>query len=135
MIAYAPSPDRCLVAVYGTLKDNQGNHELIGKSRFINSGTTKAPLVMKSAGGFPVVFQKPGANVSVEVYECDETTMKRLDALEGNGVMFQRELTEIEFLDGSVFSCWMYYGVNKYWGRHIDNMPLVSKDNFGQFSW
>jgi gamma-glutamylaminecyclotransferase len=89
------------VFVYGTLKRNWGNYErLLKHSKFIGEGFTDEPYAMMDAG-FPAVMltgndMRP---VAGEVFEVDETTLRSLDALEGNGRMYQRTTITVQFYD------------------------------------
>ena len=73
------------VAVYGSLRKGMGNHSILSGSKCLGTTTTVEPYAMYSLGGFPMVSLE-GVRMSpivVEVYECDERTLSRLNMLEG----------------------------------------------------
>lgn len=74
-----------LVAVYGTLRKGQGNHRLLRDSTVKYRGTIQSePLfTMYSQGGFPALVKGGNTSITMEVYEVDDDTLKRLDQLEG----------------------------------------------------
>lgn len=84
-----------LVFVYGSLKRGFHNNDLLDTSYFVGTGTTPPDFEMYSAGGFPVIVYGD-KSITGEVYLVDEPTLKRLDRLESNGHMYQRELKWIE---------------------------------------
>jgi gamma-glutamylcyclotransferase (GGCT)/AIG2-like uncharacterized protein YtfP len=69
------------VAVYGTLKLGHGNHGLLKDSKLLGTDYLYG-WDMYDLGAFPGIV--PGeAGISVEVYEIDEETLRKLDGLEG----------------------------------------------------
>lgn len=91
------------VAVYGTLRVGEGNWYHLLKDTSKHIGTFRIDgFKMVSNGCFPYVFQGEGA-VTVDVFEVDNTTMSRLDRLEGYPVHYDR--IEID-VDGKV--AWIY---------------------------
>lgn len=107
------SGDTKLVAVYGTLRKGNGNHRVMGDSKFIGSGNTVKQFTLTDycGGGFPALDKTvPTHNVSVEVYEVlDANTASRIDGLEGYGFGFyDRSIIEVELSDGTVVEAWTY---------------------------
>ena len=95
-----------LVAVYGTLKRNQGNHRVISRmhdATYVGTSKTKDKFTMYD-GGFPMVVEGDTSQITVEVYNVPE--LDGLDYLEGHPVFFRRERVEIEDLHDSL--AWMY---------------------------
>jgi gamma-glutamylaminecyclotransferase len=81
--------------VYGTLKRGFGNNRLLRDAKFLGNARTVQPFVLLDSG-FPVMTPVGAGNmrVSGEVYEIDNIdnskTLARLDALEGEGRMYDR---------------------------------------------
>jgi len=73
------------VFVYGSLLSGLGNHRLLEDSKLIGNAITPPEFIMIDLGSFPGVVHvlEDGSTVVGEVYEVDDTTMKRLDHLEG----------------------------------------------------
>lgn len=85
-----------VVAVYGTLREGQGNHRLLSKHAPALSTERVKGYVMYSAGGFPVIYKDPNRFITVELYEVDEETLTGpLDSLEGHPSWYRRELVDI----------------------------------------
>ena len=102
------------VAVYGTLKEGHGNHRrCMASAQLIACGTTQTKFSMHCVG-FPVVTKGgPGAKpVAVEVYEVNKQTRQRLDQLEDNGRMYQRERRWIKLDDDTRLRAWLYVGIS-----------------------
>lgn len=72
------------VAVYGTLRNGEGNHGLLRDARFIGQGRVEG-YKMVSNGGFPAVYATNDNldEIVAEVYEVNETQLMRLHGLEG----------------------------------------------------
>ena len=69
------------VAVYGSLKKGFGNHRLLAHIE-ANTKDVVQGFDMYSLGGFPGIKKGEGS-IAVELYEVDDTTLSRLDSLEG----------------------------------------------------
>lgn len=94
------------VAVYGTLREGQGNwawalnHPGAKKLGDCVIGGFK----MYSTGGFPACVQGEGhRDIQAEVFEVDEKTFKRLDGLEGYPHMYDRVEVPTPFGDAWVY--------------------------------
>lgn len=73
-----------LVAVYGTLKQGQGNHRVMGKSKLLGTHVTEAKYTMYDNGGFPFVYNQGNTPITIEVYEVtDRETSDNINRLEG----------------------------------------------------
>ena len=82
-----------LVAVYGSLLSGLHNHPLIKHCRMVGKSTIRGK--MYSLGGFPGLKLASNLDVDnrdyiVEVYEVDDATLGRLDALEGHPNFYRR---------------------------------------------
>lgn len=74
-----------IIAVYGSLRSGMGNHRLLENAEFLCRTVTSEPYAMYSLGGFPKVSLHGDkvAPIVVELYSCNEDTMRSLDRLEG----------------------------------------------------
>ncbi|XP_042217437.1 putative gamma-glutamylcyclotransferase CG2811 isoform X3 [Homarus americanus] len=107
-----------LVFVYGTLKRNQPNHNLLmnkenGAAKLINTGTTrqKYPLVIGSRYNIPYLLPAPGngEHVQGEVYEVDNKMLGVLDILECHPEYYERKIDKIILQDSEEeIDCWIY---------------------------
>jgi gamma-glutamylcyclotransferase (GGCT)/AIG2-like uncharacterized protein YtfP len=94
-----------LVFVYGSLKQNFGNHHCLETATFVEATRTAArSFRMESMGGFPAVLKNGSYAIEGELYEVSDKTLERLDRLESNGHFYERELV---FL-ASGHTAWMY---------------------------
>lgn len=141
------APKTYKVFVYGTLLKDFGNNYLLATSKCLGTYRTKKKYKMLDLGAFPMVFKgqkiekleflPPSARVAGfslfrpvkgEVYEINEETLKRLDQLESNGRLYNRELIEIEDFDDG--KCYMYLGV-----REFPRMTRVPLNLDREYSW
>lgn len=120
-----------LVFVYGTLKQSFHNHHVLNRdAQYLGKARTyKDGWSMFDTGGFPVVLpaQDAGNFVYGEVYSVTPDNMIRLDGLESNGYMYQRERVRFKLLDqemehemfkgkvNALRDAWMYVGMSDYW--------------------
>jgi gamma-glutamylaminecyclotransferase len=121
------------VFVYGTLKAGYGNHQLLADSISIGDASTVARWAMIDSG-FPVVLPGDDGQVVGEVYDIDKITLQRLDRLESNGHMYQREVVDVALANGEVIQAWMYVGVPDYWHMPILGQNLISP-HAGYLTW
>jgi gamma-glutamylaminecyclotransferase len=90
-----------ILLVYGTLKRGYGNHYILKGSEFLGEAVTESWFVMRCVG-FPHVSRenkhpiKAWGRVAGELYEVDDMTLARLDRLEGNGRMYQRQVISVK---------------------------------------
>ena len=105
-----------LVAVYGTLKENESNYWLMEESgaKLVDSGTTEANFTMYDGWGYPrVVYHKIGLTpIHVQVFEVN--TLQHLDDLEGHPDFFRRREVLINLYGTGVdavdkVTAWMYF--------------------------
>lgn len=85
------------VAVYGSLKSGHGNHGLLKGSIHVGNKVVEG-FDMFGLGSFPGIKPKEGGKIFVEVYEVDDTTLERLDWLEG----YSPDETRISLYDRQV---------------------------------
>ena len=72
-----------LIFAYGTLKKGYHNHYLLENSEYLGEHVTEEQYTMYSAGGFPIVEREGSNSIPGEVYRVDDTTLSRLNRLEG----------------------------------------------------
>lgn len=114
-----------VVAVYGSLLSGFGNHRLLEQSNFLGQSEITG-FEMYSLGGFPVIC--PVENKSVvqaEIYQVDDTTMARLDRLEGYPNFYNRQEVSVQ-VAGKVESAWVYF---------MSNPPNYAQDKIETGSW
>lgn len=90
------------VFVYGTLKSGKSNHKCLEGSAFLMKATARGILL--DNGWYPMMIPGDGV-VHGEVYKVDDSTMARLDRLEGHPHVYRRE--RITLLDPKV-TVWTY---------------------------
>lgn len=87
-----------LVFVYGTLRQDEVNHDLLARARFVAEARTEPCFELFDLGPFPAMSANGQTAVVGELYAVDDTTLARLDRLEGHPSFYQR--TEIRLDDG-----------------------------------
>jgi len=111
------------IFVYGTLRQQFGNHHFLSTARFLGDATTQSKYVMHASSSIPFVSQSQAVSQIVgEVYEVDAQTLANLDRLEGCRVIaeeplqfdanswYTREQVSVRWADGGeCLSVWMYF--------------------------
>lgn len=133
------------VFVYGTLKQGYGNHRLLEREGvvFWDEAKTYDKFDMINSG-FPVLIpSEHGLPVKGEVYDIgdNEDILRSLDALEGEGVMYDRRditvmPTQLEL--GDHLNVSVYIGNPQYWGRRIEGSNPVTDPRYvrdGYLEW
>ncbi len=112
------------VFCYGTLKRGIHNHHLLSTAEFVGEAYTLDTFKMYHVG-FPVIrfSDHPDAKaVFGEVYDVDDDTLKKLDRLENEGVMYDRKQINITLSDLAandiIDQVSVYVGNDKYWDGH-----------------
>lgn len=95
-----------LVFVYGSLKRGYHNHHLLMHSRFIGTGRTPPRFDLLDLGSFPAAIAGKH-QMTGEVFEIDNETLKDLDRLEGNGFMYLRKQIPV-VVAGRQIVVWCY---------------------------
>ena len=84
-------PNPVHVAVYGTLKHAQPNHEILTECSLVTTDWCTG-FEMVSLGAYPAALESPGHHIHVEVYEVkSQRTLDRLDALEGYPRLYDKK--------------------------------------------
>lgn len=100
------------VAVYGTLRQGQGNHRRINQDPICEAVFHHKKMF--SLGGFPIVQQTEEETDAIvaEVYALDDKQLASCDALEGHPDWYERKIVgniQGELVpDGKVHPVWMY---------------------------
>lgn len=76
-----------LVFVYGSLKNGRYNHSVLGNSTHVGDAWTTSEYLLVDIGHFPGLLDGDNT-VYGEIYRVDADIHKRLDRLEGQGVMY-----------------------------------------------
>lgn len=88
------------IFVYGTLMRGFGNNRLLVGQTLVGADMTRdAGFVLYPLGGtVPGVSRVTdgGCHVAGEVYDVDDKALARVDALEGNGRFYTRELVDLD---------------------------------------
>lgn len=145
-----------LVFVYGTLKLNRGNynHILKGRSKYLGEGVLTTPMVMKQLG-FPAIYDggpdgksdgtlRPYGLVKGDLFEVTgddkvsaDEVWKRLDSLESNGYMYQREERDIgpeAGPEGGMIQAWVYIATPDFQKRIAGHVDIEPNDR-GELIW
>jgi gamma-glutamylcyclotransferase (GGCT)/AIG2-like uncharacterized protein YtfP len=85
-----PSKTSHIVFVYGTLRRNHYNHQLISNAAFLDVWVTPANYTMVSFGFYPAVIHAGATPISGELYQVDDTLLEEMDRLEGIPHLYQR---------------------------------------------
>jgi gamma-glutamylaminecyclotransferase len=87
-----------LMFVYGTLRQDEVNHDLLATARFVGEARTEPCFELFDLGAFPAMSANGQTAVLGELYAVDDATLARLDHLEGHPRLYQR--TRIRLDDG-----------------------------------
>lgn len=105
-------PNLVYLAVYGSLKESEINHNLwLSKSEYIGTTKTRKKFVLHS-DGLRALARKPQKGevshcLSVELYQIPEGTLKGLDISMKNTRRFLREQVRIQKCGGQR-NAWIY---------------------------
>jgi gamma-glutamylcyclotransferase (GGCT)/AIG2-like uncharacterized protein YtfP len=82
------------VAVYGSLRKGLHNHKYYLKnSKFIGQFQSNPDYTLFDLGSFPGIHENGNTSVTFELYEVDESTLAKLDNLEGVDTGFYHKST------------------------------------------
>ncbi len=94
------------VGVYGTLKQNEGNHSLLSECSYL--GHARVPGFRLYARGIPYAVEdktNKDYDLFVEIYQCHtDEQLRRLDMLEGHPRFYERK----PFRIGGFKEVWIY---------------------------
>ena len=102
-----------LLFVYGTLKQDNYNNIILGRSKFLGRGVTKIKLNIKSVG-IPIVvapftdsMREMAKPIIGEVYKVSKGTIAKIDVLEGHPDLYKRFLIDVE-IENKTFEAYIY---------------------------
>lgn len=75
--------NKILIAVYGSLRKEMGNHRLLENANYLGEFDTTPNFSLYSLGGYPGLKQDGETSVKMEVYEVTPEEARRVDNLEG----------------------------------------------------
>jgi len=112
------------VFVYGTLMSGYGNHKYFLSDADVwgEAVTVEPKYDLVCLGGFPGVLPGGECAIDGELYTVDDFTMKRLDRLESNGEMYQREIVPVMTQNGGIVNAWMYIFLGEPWRQSRDTV-------------
>ena len=94
-----------LVFVYGTLRRDEVNHDLLVRARFVAEARTEPCFDLFDLGAFPAMSAGGETAVLGEAYVVGDATLARLDRLEGHPSFYRR--TQIRLDDGQVVQTYL----------------------------
>lgn len=115
------------VFVYGTLKRNHDNNDILDDSIFLGDGILEHHAIKYSSGGtygFPVAFKRKNNIVKGELYAVDDKTLRLLDLLENEGDMYIRKKKRIK-TETEYVPAYVYIGNKDFW--NFNEMKDVGK--------
>ncbi len=97
------------VFVYGSLMRGYGNHGLLEESTYLGRASVEK-LSLHSLGSFPAAIpsDRDDSVVHGEVYSVDDSTLARLDRLEGHPTFYERQVVELQGLEKVATNVSMY---------------------------
>ena len=124
------------VFVYGTLMQGERAHDLLEKELFAGSYLLR-DYAMYDLGSFPGIKPLKGESVLGELYYVDYETLAKLDAYEGNGILYQRTSVKITSASAEIDAeTYLYSGnidgrqlLREAWG--CDDSDLVWYAGYG----
>lgn len=103
-----------VVFVYGTLMQNQSNHGFLKGQKYLGRYIVDGLVLYQVTPYYPGVVAEAGKKVSGELYEVNSATMNKLDALEGEGVLYKRKEMTTCRASGEKVICWVYLWLGDY---------------------
>ncbi len=87
---------RTPVFVYGTLRQGEANHHLLGDLEPTRTARTLGRFRLADLGGFPAMVSGGSTEIAGEIYEVDGATLARLDRLEGHPDFYRRRAIRLD---------------------------------------
>jgi gamma-glutamylcyclotransferase (GGCT)/AIG2-like uncharacterized protein YtfP len=100
-----------LFLVYGTLKQNEGNHKLLKGCKYLGKGVTLNNYSVFHMGFPQAMSNEKGLPLLGEVYEVTSSVVvDELDSLESNGYFYTRKIREAKIIDffEEIVKVWVY---------------------------
>ena len=89
--------------IYGILKIEKQNHNILQTSKFICNDTING--TMYDLIQYPAIDINGNNTIYGEVYEIDKDTLNECDVIKGHPLLFKR----IEIKTKKGYNCWVYY--------------------------
>jgi gamma-glutamylcyclotransferase (GGCT)/AIG2-like uncharacterized protein YtfP len=83
------------IFVYGSLMKNCYNHDYYLQGQKYLGQAILFGYALYNLGSFPGIIPDQEGKVRGEVYEIDDSTLARLDILEGNGSLYIRQTAQV----------------------------------------
>lgn len=98
-----------LLFVFGTLRQDHSNHQLMGDSYCYGIGSTRDKYAMYVTSGYPYVTSKEARYPIVgELYAVDDDTLDKLDKMEGHPHYYTRREIVVD-VGKKEYIAWMYF--------------------------
>lgn len=96
------------VFVYGTLMKGGCYHrEFLGGLKYLGKAVIY-DYALYDLGSYPGVVEEIGERVQGEIYGVDWKTLRKLDALEDNGSLYNRKRVRVLLEDGTFTRAYVY---------------------------
>ena len=104
---------RHIVAVYGTLRQGQGNFKrlLTDSNVIFSGGLTKDKFTLR-VSGIPFLTKEPTHRVVVDLMKVNDRELECLDRLEGHPHWYKREQVDVVSPSGEKYTAWIYFFPN-----------------------
>lgn len=115
-----------IIAVYGSLRRDFGNHRILKDSEYLGEFKTKELFDLYSLGAYPFISERGDTEITVELYKvvCP-IIAQNLDRLEGYPSFYNRKVIEIKDFT-SELKTYIYYIIDKH--SYINNNKINSGD-------
>lgn len=91
------------VFVYGTLRQDQPNHPILQRARYLGTCRTAPGYTLYDLGPYPAAVAAGQERINGEVYAIDRQTLAALDQLEGYPHYYDRRR-----VDTPIAAAWIY---------------------------
>jgi gamma-glutamylcyclotransferase (GGCT)/AIG2-like uncharacterized protein YtfP len=124
------SDKKYLLSVYGSLKKGFHNHPILRDAKFLGTHVTNPEFTMYSLGAYPAITRSGNTAIHVEIYEVDESTLRRVYRLESYSGVRDSSANWYDTLD--IDTPWgraeMFYFKNS---GHMTRERVVESGNWG----
>lgn len=110
------------LAVYGTLRKNQLNHDILRNFNYIGRGITVNEYTLLKYNNSAFLTERPTSNILVEIYEVSDSFLVALD-------YFYKKLVKVLSENNQYHYCWIYFykGIEK--GNIITSGDFTNEKN------
>jgi gamma-glutamylcyclotransferase (GGCT)/AIG2-like uncharacterized protein YtfP len=125
--------NRVKLFVYGTLKQEYGNHSRIDDAEFVGEAVS-ADCYEMVAGGYPIIWDDAqGRPVRGELYRVTDKMLADCDALEGHPRFYHRQWRKFVTDDGAHHEAWIYIMRDEHRSPHRG--PSMEPNAHGELEW